>query len=113
MNRIWPNGMTRKEELTRRLDRAEKLLRAHIDPPRPLPYRCANHLADALGCLAKCLLDSADRALDAAEKAAAETEPDVTRRPRTFTSPELLNIIDNQRASLPVDAGHPRDGWPA
>jgi hypothetical protein len=85
MNRIWPNGMTRKEELTRRLDRAEKLLREHIDPPRPLRYRCANHLADALGSLAKCLLDSADRALDAAEKAAAEAEPDVTTRPRTYT----------------------------
>jgi hypothetical protein len=93
MNRIWPNGKTKKEELTRRLDRAEKLLREHIDPPRPLRYRCANHLADALGSLAKCLLDSADRALDAAEKAAAETEPDVIRRPRTFTLQDLQGII--------------------
>ena len=49
MNRIWPNGKTRKEELTRRLDRAEQLLRKHMDPPRPLRYQCANHLADALG----------------------------------------------------------------
>src|SRR4029450_5818530 len=93
MNRIWPNGKTKKEELTRRLDRAEKLLREHIDPPRPLRYRCANHLADALGSLAKCLLDSADRALDAAEKAAAETEPDVIRMPRTFTLQDLQGII--------------------
>jgi hypothetical protein len=113
MNRIWPNGMTRKEELTRRLDRAEKLLRQHIDPPRPLRYQCANHLADALGSLSKCLLESADRALDAAEKAAAETEPDVIRRPRTFTLQDLQKIIRDQRASLPADAGHPRDGWPA
>ena len=113
MNRLWPNGMTRKVELVRRLDRAEKLLRDHIDPPRPLRYRCANHLADALGSLAKCLLDSADRALDAAEKTAAETEPEATRRPRTFTLPELLGLIRDQRASLPADAGHPRDGWPA
>jgi hypothetical protein len=113
MNRIWPNGMTRKEELTRRLDRAEKLLRQHIDPPRPLRYRCANHLADALGSLAKCLLDSADRALDVAEKAAAETEPDVTKRPRTYTLQDLQGIIRDQRASLPADEGHPRDGWPA
>lgn len=113
MNRIWPNGMTRKEELTRRLDRAERLLGEHIDPPRPLGYRCANHLADALGSLAKCLLDSADRALDAAEKAATETEPKATRRPRTYTLPDLLGLIRDQRASLPADAGHPRDGWPA
>ena len=113
MNRIWPNGKTRKEELTRRLDRAEQLLRKHMDPPRPLRYQCANHLADALGSLGKCLLDSADRALDAAEKAAAETERDVIRRPRTFTLPDLLGIIRDQRASLPADAGHPRDGWPA
>ena len=113
MNRIWPNGKTRKEELTRRLDRAEQLLRKHMDPPRPLRYQCANHLADALGSLGKCLLDSADRALDAAEKAAAETKPDVIRRPPTFTLPDLLRIIRQQRASLPADAGHPRDGWPA
>jgi hypothetical protein len=104
--------MTRKEELTRRLDRAEKLLRQHVDPPRPLRYQCANHLADALGSLSKCLLESADRALDAAEKAAAETEPDVIKRPRTFTLPDLLAIIRDQRASLPADAGHPRDGCP-
>jgi hypothetical protein len=113
MNRIWPNGRTRKEDLTRRLDRAEKLLREHIDPPRPLRYRCANHLADALGSLAKCLLDSADRALDAAEQAAAETEPDTAKRPRTYTLSELLGIIRDQRASLPAGAGRPRDGWPA
>ena len=31
-NRIWPNGNTRKEELVRRLDRAEHLLRQHMDP---------------------------------------------------------------------------------
>jgi hypothetical protein len=113
MNRIWPNGKSKKEELTRRLDRAENLLREHKDAARPLRYRCANHLADALGSVAKCLLDSADRALDAAEKTAAETEPDVTRRPRTFTLPDLLGTIRDQRASLPADAGHPRNGWPA
>src|SRR4029450_4059437 len=100
MNRIWPNGKTKKEDLTRRLDRAEKLLRKHIDPSRPLLYRCANHLADALGSLAKCLLDSADRALDAAEQAATETEPDTATRPRTFTLPDLLSIIRDQRALL-------------
>ena len=105
--------MTRKEELVRRLDRAEKLLREHIDPPRPLLYRCANHLANALGSLAKRLLDSADRSLDAAEKAAAKTEPEATRRPRTFTLPELLGRVRDQRASLPADAGQPRDGGPA
>jgi hypothetical protein len=105
--------MTRKEELTGRLDRAEMLLRQHIDPPRPLRYRCANHVADALGSLAKCLLDSADRALDAAEEAAGETAPEAIRRPRTYTLPELLGLIRDQRASLPADAGHPRDGWPA
>ena len=113
MNRIWPNGKTKREVLTRRLDRAENLLREHRDAGRPLRYRCANHLADALGSLAKCLLDSADRALDAAEKAAAETEPDVIKRPRTFTFQDLQGIIRDQRASLPAGAGHPRDGWPA
>jgi hypothetical protein len=112
MNKIWPNGKTRKEELTRRLDRAEQLLRKHMNPLRPLRYQCANHLADALGSLGKCLVDSADRALDAAEEAAAETEPEVIKRPRTFTLADLLGIIRQQRASLPADAGHPRDGWP-
>ena len=113
MNRIWPNGKTKKEELTRRLDRAEQLLRQHVDPPKPLRYQCANHLADALRSVAKCLLDSADGALDAAEMAAAETEPDVTRPPRTFTLPDLLGTIRDQRASLPAGAGHPHNGWPA
>jgi hypothetical protein len=47
------------------------------------------------------------------KKAAAETEPEVARRPRTFTLPELLGMTRDQRASLPADAGHPRDGWPA
>jgi hypothetical protein len=88
MNRIWPNGKTRKEELTRRLDRAEQLLRQHMDPRRPLRYQCANHLADALGSLGKCLPDSADRALDAAEKAAAETEP--FARPRSILNTLIL-----------------------
>jgi len=70
-------------------------------------------LADALGCLAKCLLDAADQALDAAEKEAAETVPDATKRPRTYTLQDLLSIVHHQRASLPAGAGHPRDGWPA
>ena len=113
MNKIWPNGKTKKEELTRRLDRAEQLLREHEDASRPLRYQCANHLADVLGSLAKCLLDSADQALDAAEKAAAETKPGVTTRPRTFTMPDLLALIRDQRASLPAGGGHPRNGWPA
>jgi hypothetical protein len=113
MNRIWPNGRTPKDELVRRLDRAELLLSQFAKSNRQLPHHCANHLADALGCLSKCLLDSADRALDAAEKAAVESGPEVTRRPRTYTLSNLLGLIRDQRASLPVDAGHPRDGWPA
>jgi hypothetical protein len=113
MNRIWPNGKTKKEELTRRLDRAGNLLREHSEASRPLPYRCANHLADALGSLAKCMLDTADRALDAAEKAASETEPDGLKRPRTFTLQDLQKLIREQRTSLPAGPGHPRDGWPA
>ena len=113
MNRIWPNGKTRKDELVPRLDRAELLLSQYLKPKRQLPYHCANHLADALGCLSKCLLDSADRALDAAEKAAVETAPEVTKRPRTYTLSILLGLIRDQRASLPMNAGHPRDGWPA
>jgi hypothetical protein len=113
MNKIWPNGRTRKEELIRRLDRAELLLSQHMGSENPLPYRCAVNLADALGCLAKCLLDAADRALDAAERAAAEARPEVSKPPRTYTLPDLLRIIRDQRASLPVDEGHPRDGWPA
>ncbi len=84
-----------------------------MEPPRPLRLRCANHLADALGCLTKCLLDQADRALDAAEKAAAETAPEAPRRRHAYTLPGLMGIIRDQRASLPKDAGHPRDGWPA
>ena len=113
MNRIWPDGKTTKEELVRRLDRAERILGAHSHPSNPLRLKCANHLADALGCLAKCRLDFTDRALDAAEKAAAETEPEAVNRPRSFTLQDLAGLIREQRASLPADAGHPRDGWPA
>ncbi len=113
MDRIWPDGKTSKEELVRRLDRAERLLKEHDNPSKPLRLKCANHLADALGCLAKCKLDFADRALDAAEKAAAETAPEAAHRPRTYTVQERAGVIRAQRASLPADAGHPKDGWPA
>ena len=68
MHRIWPNGKATKADLLQRLDRAEQILDGHSNPPRRLRYLCANHLADALGSVAKCLLDSADRALDAAER---------------------------------------------
>ena len=56
MNRIWPDGKATKAELLQRLDRAEALLREHRETLRPLSVRCANHLADALGCVAKCLV---------------------------------------------------------
>lgn len=112
MHTIWPNGKTRKEELTQRLDRAERLLQQHRAAAKPLRLRCANHLADALGCLSKCLLDAADQALDAAEKAAAETAPEPAKRPRAFTLQDLEAIARDQRASLPTGSGHPKDGWP-
>lgn len=109
---IWPNGKTRKEELTRRLDRIERLLWTHRNPPKRFPTRCANHLADALGCLTKCLLTAADQALDAAEKAASETAPEPAKPPKTFTLQDLEEIVRCQRASLPRGPGHPKDGWP-
>jgi hypothetical protein len=112
MHTIFPNGKTRKGELVQRLDRAERLLKSHLDPPRPLRLATANHLADALGCLAKCLLDPADRALEAAEKAAADTAPERAGRPVTFTLRDLEAIVRDQRASLPEDEGHPMKGWP-
>jgi hypothetical protein len=98
MHTIWPNGKTRKEELTRRLDRVEALLQAHRKSAKPLRIMCANHLADALGCLTKCLLDASDQALDAAEKAAEETAPEPARR-KTFTLQDLEAIVCHQRAS--------------
>jgi hypothetical protein len=100
MDVIWLDGRTSKEELGRRLDRAEGILKPYTTPGTLLPYRCANHLADALGCLAKCLLDHADRALDAAEQAAAGTEAVQGRRPRTYTLQDLRRIIRSQRESL-------------
>lgn len=112
MHSILPDGKTSKEDLVRRLDRADLILNKHRNPPRPLQYRCANHLADALGSTARCLMGSADRALDAAEQAAAETEPDTTRRPRTYTLQDLEAIVRDQRASLPTGAGRRGDGWP-
>ena len=93
-------SMAIKEDRTRRLDRAEQILREHKKPPRPLRLRCANHLVDALGCLERGLLASADRALDAAEKAAAETEPEPAKQPRTYTLQDLERKIHEQRASL-------------
>jgi len=95
-----PSAMASKEDRTRRLDRAEQLLREHKAPPKPLRLRCANHLADALGCLERGLLDYADRALDAAEKAAVETEPESAKRPRTYTLQDLERKIREQRALL-------------
>ena len=112
MNRIWPNGRTPKREFVPRLDRVERLLAAHLDPPRPLRHATANHLADALGCIAKCMLDHADRALGAAEAAAAETAPDAGPRPVTFTLGDLQTVLRDQRASLPAGDGHPKDNWP-
>ncbi|GEP61763.1 hypothetical protein RSO01_89290 [Reyranella soli] len=112
MHTIWPNGKIRKEELTQRLDRVERLLQKHREAATPLRYRCANHLADALGCLTKCLLDAADQALDAAENSAAETTPEPAKRPKTFTLLDLEAIVRHQRASLPAGNGHPKDGWP-
>ena len=116
MNRIWPNGRTPKRDVVPRLDRIERLLAAHRGdgsaPPRPLRHATANHLADALGCLAKCMLVHADRALDAAEAAAAETVPDARARPVTFTLGDLETFARDQRASLPAGDGHPRDNWP-
>ena len=100
MDTIWLDGRTSKQELASRLDRAERLLKPYADPAKLLPYRCANQLADALGCLAKCLLNHADRALDAAEQEAAKGEPSGTRRPRTYTVQDLKRLIDSQRASL-------------
>lgn len=113
MNTIWPNGRTPKRDFLPRLDRVERLLAAHREPPRPLRYATANNLADALGCLAKCLLDSADRALDAAEAAMADTAPEPAKRPVTFTLGDLETILRDQRASLPVGDGHPKDNWPS
>ena len=113
MHRIFPNGKVTKAELLPRLDRVERLLQAHRDPGRPWRLRTANHLADALGCLTKCLVDPADRALDAAEQAMADPTPEPAKRPVTFTLSELEAILSDQRASLPLDAGHPKLGWPA
>ena len=113
MHTIYPNGKVTKAEIVVRLERIERLLQAHREPQRPLRLRTANHLADALGCLAKCLLDHTDRALDAAERAMADTTPEATRRPVTFTLADLDAILRSQRASLPADQGHPMQGWPA
>jgi hypothetical protein len=113
MYTIYPNGKTTKVDLVQRLDRVERLLDWHRREAIPLRLRCANHLADALGCLAKCLLDRADQALDAAEKAAADATPEPARKPRTFTLSDLEAILSSQRASLPAGAGHPLQGWPA
>ena len=105
MDVIWLDGKTSKEDLASRLDRVERLLKQYTDPPKPLPYRCANHVADALGCLAKCLLDHADRALDAAEKEAAKTEPSQGRRRVTYTLQDLQRLVASQRSSLTRQAG--------
>src|SRR4051812_38091991 len=113
MHTIYPNGKTKKIDLEERLDRVDRLLATHRREAIPFPVRCANHVADALGCLAKCMLDKADKALDAAEKVAAETTPEATKMPKTFTLSDLEAIVHHQRASLPKDSGHPMKGWPS
>ena len=99
METIWLDGKTSKEAVLQRLDRVERLLEQHRDPPRPLRGLCGNHLVDALGCLAKCRLDYADRALDAAEKEAAATGPAPARR-AMYSVGNIERIVRSQRASL-------------
>src|SRR3954465_2874695 len=112
MDRIWPNGKVRKSELLERHARVQRLLEAHRDPAHPLRLATANQLADALGCLTKCLIGPPHRALDAAENAAAETAPEPVRGRMPFTLTDLEGLLRDQRASLPSDEGHPKDGWP-
>ena len=112
-NTIYPNGKTTKIDLVQRLDRIQRLLEKHRREAIPLRAQCANHLADALGCLAKCLLDNADNALAEAEKVAAETTSEPAKPPRTFTLSDLEAIVRGQRASLPEGVGHPLQGWPS
>ncbi len=112
MHRIFPNGKVTKAELLARLDRVERLLQAHRESGRPLRLRTANHLADALGCLTKCLVEPSDRALDRAEQAMADPAPEPEKRTVTFTLQELDQIMRDQRVSLPLDEGHPMLGWP-
>ena len=89
-----------------------KILQRHAETARTLRYRCANHIADALGCIARCLIVEADRALDAAEREADRIGADLAKLPRTYTLEDLKGIIAAQRASLPAGSGHPKDGWP-
>lgn len=105
MDVIWLNGKTSKEELTSRLNRVERLLEQYADSPKRLPYRCANQLADALGCLAKCLLDHADRALEAAEQEAAKGEAGQGRPRMTYTLQDLQRLVTSQRTSLARQTG--------
>ena len=111
MHTIYPNGRTKKVEVEQRLDRVDRLLKMHREKAIPLRVMCANHLADALGCLAKCLLEKADNALDEAEKSAETTTPEPAKRLPGFTQSDLEAIVHSQRASLPKDAGHPMQGW--
>ena len=113
MHTIYPNGKTKKVDLVQRLDRIQRLLEKHRKEAIPLRARCANHLADALGCLARCLLENADKALGEAEKVAAETTPEPAKPPRTFTLSHLEAIVRDQHASLPEGVGHPMQGWPS
>jgi len=110
---IGPNGKATKDQLVLRIDRAGKILQHHAGTARTLRYRCANHVADALRCIARCLVVEADRALDAAEREATRIGADLATRPRTYTLDDLRRIIATQRASLPAGPGHPKDGWPA
>lgn len=113
MHTIYPDGKTKRIDLVKRLDRIERLLEKHRREPIPPRTRCANHLADALGCLTNCLLDNADKALEEAEKVAAETTPEPAKRPRTFTLSDLEAMVRGQRASLPEDVGNPLQGGPS
>ena len=113
METIWPNGKATKDQLVLRIDRAEKILQRHAETARTLRYRCANHVADALGCIARCLVVEADRALEAAE-----------REKRIGLGLTWLRASDvhavrpaahHCRATrlFAAGPGHPKDGWPA
>ena len=99
--------MTRKEELTRRLDRSEKLLRAHIDPPRPLIYYHEQLQENGVELLVRALRPTeaviALRKLMRGRAPRSIHEAKHTRRQRAclksgYVRPEWL--IDNSRVSV-------------
>lgn len=57
METIWPNGKVTKAQLVERINPADRILKQHIATSRALRHQCANHIADALGCIAKCLIE--------------------------------------------------------